>query len=141
MKLGWLCAVAALTAAFVVVPACSSDPPAAATTADSGGDGGVTDVCASYTKIGDPCPLISGRVCFPQCATGGCKCVGSASGPRWTCTSDFSCQPDAAPDLDAGDTPPPGDDAAADAAGETDDSADAGVDAQTDAPSDAPTGG
>ena len=91
---------------------------------DGGGDGaydGGIDLCDidAYSGSGNPCPRASDRVCFQQCATGGCKCSLSATGPVWKCTTDLSCVPDSGPLDDAGSD----DDAA---------TSDGGADASTD---------
>ena len=82
---------------------CSTDDVSAQ---DGGGDGasdGALDLCDidAFSGNGNACPRPSDRVCFPQCSTGGCKCTQSAAGPRWKCTSDFSCLPDSGPLDDA----------------------------------------
>lgn len=78
-----------------------------ATAQDGGGDaaydGGV-DLCDfdAFSGAGNACPHSSSRVCFAQCATGGCKCTQGATGAVWKCTTDLSCIPDGGPLDDAG---------------------------------------
>lgn len=40
---------------------------------------------------GHACPQVTSRVCFPICANGGCRCIATANGPRWKCTTDLTC--------------------------------------------------
>lgn len=103
---------------------------------DGGSDGSADaarDLCDidAFSGTGNPCPRTSDRVCFAQCATGGCKCTKGAAGPVWKCTSDFSCVPDSSPfdDAAADDAIAPVDAASdADAADATSDAADASKD-------------
>ncbi len=126
----------AICAVCVLLLACSTDTSAEvkdASVADDGGPGG----CDSFTKVGSPCDLGPGQVCFRQCKTDGCTCRNAV----WACTTDFSCTPDAGPLVDAsGDDVPDAD--VADAADAASDSwVDAGSDALSDAGSDAPGDG
>lgn len=119
--------------------ACSSDDSGDAS--DAGDEFGVladAGLCNSFTKPGDPCAPISGTVCFPMCATGGCQCVQPAGGGTgvWQCQSDFSCFPEAGPLDDTGAPETGGDDASGDDASD-----DATVDAPVDAPLDADDAG
>ncbi len=96
---------AAASLALAAFAACSSNTPS--DTSDAGEDAAsdAPDFCGQFTKVGDPCPQASPVVCFADC-DGGCRCVPGAGGPTWTCTTDTSCHPDAAPvDLDAADFP------------------------------------
>ncbi len=114
---------------------CSSNTPA-----NDGGPNDATsepfDICNSFTQVGDPCPHVSGTVCFPECTNGGCKCVAGSKGPVWECTTDTSCMPCAGPlddgsadcgtDGEAGTVPDASDDAGDGSADAGDASADAG---------------
>ncbi len=93
------------------------------------------DPCSAYTSVGKTCNLQPGRICFKQCATGGCFCQGGV----WACINDQTCYGDSSLFDDAGREPVDAStdavpEAAADAAPEA--SNDASVDA-ADAPSDA----
>ena len=79
-------------------------------------------ICAEFTEAGAPCPLVSPVRCFPECDAGGCFCLSTPAGARWTCRTDLSCVADCAP-IDDGCAPvPTGSDEAA-----IEGSADAGV--------------
>jgi hypothetical protein len=96
---------------FAIAAALSSGPACTSAADDSDGgtsasvDGAYADAptfCDFFTEAGAPCPAVSATACFPMCATGGCYCRASSTGPRWTCTVDFSCVPDAGPLEDSG---------------------------------------
>lgn len=82
------------------------------------------DLCNvdTYTGVGKPCPYVSSKLCFRQCDSGGCKCVGSPNGPVWSCVTDHACDLDGSP-LD-------------DVVTDTSSPIDAGADAIADAPTD-----
>jgi hypothetical protein len=93
----------ALAGAFASGPACSSNDDADG--GDSGLDGTYVDAptfCDFFTEAGAPCPAVSKTQCFAMCTTGGCYCSATSSGPRWVCTEDFSCVPEAGPLEDSG---------------------------------------
>ena len=58
----------------------------------------------AFTGAGMPCGTASPLVCFPECEAGGCSCVETTAGPRWSCVTDLSCLPACAP-IDDGCTP------------------------------------
>jgi hypothetical protein len=128
----------AIVGAFASVPACSSD--------DAAADGGAyLDVayidapttCDLFTEVGAPCPAVSKTACFPMCTTGGCFCSQTSDGPRWTCTTDFSCVPEAGPLEDAETVEGDAGVRDADASDAGDATVDAGADAHADADADA----
>jgi hypothetical protein len=95
-----------LSALFVLsLPACGSSGDggdAGTSDAMTGDDGPVLQpdgaaICAEFTEAGAPCPGVNPVRCFAMCATGGCSCRATPQGPRWSCTTDTSCQPDCAP--------------------------------------------
>lgn len=120
--MGYGCTVRSVVlSAFILVGgafACSSGNGAGDGGTDGAVDGatGLCDLEAFKASGGDghACPRASVLVCFPLCSTGGCRCTSTSAGPRWKCTTDLSCQPDAAPVADSGADAP--DDAAVDAA-------------------------
>jgi hypothetical protein len=141
-RLSWRARAAAVLAAMALaasVAACTSDDGAAAA-ADASVDAIAIDPCSVFTSSGAECPAVSPKVCFAECATGGCSCVATPAGPRWKCVTDLSClpdarpvdfdarvaDPDASPDTDAGDD---SDGAADGGAGDGSDAADARADA------------
>jgi hypothetical protein len=84
---------------------CSSDDSATNPGSDAGDSAVVKDPCDSFTTSGAPCDQVSTRVCFPLCATGGCRCITNPQGTGgiWQCTTDTSCFPDSAPPGDFAD--------------------------------------
>lgn len=101
------------------------------------------DPCSTYTSVGKTCNLQPGRICFKQCATGGCFCQGGV----WACINDQTCYSDSSLFEDAGSVPVDAStdavpEAAADAALEaSNDAANDAADAAADAPSDADDAG
>jgi hypothetical protein len=94
-------AVLAAVALALSIAACTSDD-GAAPAADASVDAIAVDPCSVFSSSGAECPAVSPKVCFAECATGGCSCVATPAGPRWKCVTDLSCFPDARPvDLDA----------------------------------------
>lgn len=82
---------------------CSSDDSPSNTADASVSDGASIDPCDYWTTSGDICPIATGRVCFPECTSGGCRCRRQADGQlRWSCVTDTSCLPDSGPLDDTG---------------------------------------
>lgn len=82
------------------------------------------DPCSTYTSVGKTCNLQPGRICFKQCATGGCFCQGGV----WACINDQTCYSDSSLFDDSGIEP---------VEASTDGSIEASSDAATEASSDA----
>ena len=90
----WLCA------------ACPSSGDVAGADAGAGPQDSAADayaICDTFTKVGDPCGPSGATICFRSCKVDGCQCKPTPNGGVWTCTSDFSCMPEAGPLDDAGD--------------------------------------
>lgn len=135
----------AILAPLYALACSSSDDSQAGDTGDASADDAISsddaDPCNAYTGVGKACSLAAGKICFPQCTSGGCFCQGGV----WACRTDFSCYADGSPLDDAF----PNDDVnvpdasteedAADAADANDDVRDAGD--ASDAPSDADDAG
>lgn len=124
----WAAIAAFATTGAIAIAACSSDDEGAGDSADAGaGDASTDDAdpCNSY-KRGAACTLSPSKICFAQCATGGCFCENGL----WTCRTDTSCFQETGPIDDV--LVPPVDDAATDDGATDDGATDAAGDASAD---------
>jgi hypothetical protein len=94
-----LCAIVLFCAAC---PGGSDTGAHAGAVADDSGTADANAICDTFTKVGDPCGPTGATVCFRSCKKDGCQCKAGPNGGVWTCTSDFSCMPEAGPLDDAG---------------------------------------
>lgn len=95
-------AVAAVSISAALLAGCPSDGDEDVGAAPDASATPINNLCDSFTTTGDRCSPVSTSVCFPMCERGGCQCVAGPEGKGiWECTSDFSCLPDASPELDS----------------------------------------
>lgn len=74
------------------------------TAAMDAGDGAPTDSGLDLCDLdrfldsggaGNACPYASSRLCFhnmTDCPAQGCLCSATSMGPRWKCTTDYTCK-------------------------------------------------
>ncbi len=121
----------ALPILLLLAAACSTNnaPSDAGDASDDSGPD-LCDLDLFFDAGGDkgPCLYASTRLCFhnmTDCPNEGCKCVATAMGPRWQCTTDLACKDAGDEAGEAGDdsgTSDSGSDSSADASDASDSS-------------------